>query len=299
MFVTGAIENEYEWAAGEAASRFFEGLRNRTFLGTICRRCDVKVVPPLRFCPRCLKDMEFTPVEGKGEVVAAVRVSRDFPNNPWKSPYVLVGVKIDGTSSIFYHRYLHSKHIPEIGTRVRLVWEEETTGSLADIRGFEPEGKETVNSGEQDLPAPAKPKVINGRIRVQYEWALGSMGDLFRKNIRQGKLVGVKCPGCHRVLFPPFPYCGVCFTRCEEVVELPDEGVVDSWVPYYLKIPDSPLQPPVIFARIVLSGSHTPFNHLIRGSPESIRTGMRVRAVWSEKREGSLKDILYFEPVEE
>jgi uncharacterized OB-fold protein len=51
---------------------------------------------------------------------------------------------------------------------------------------------------------------------------------------------------------------------------------------------------------VVLDGATAPLLHAVRAAgPEAMSTGMQVRIVWSEDRQGRITDIAWFEPVVE
>jgi uncharacterized protein len=58
-----------------------------------------------------------------------------------------------------------------------------------------------------------------------------------------------------------------------------------------------PRPAPLIYALIRLDGADTDLLHLLGGvSPEEVRIGMRVRAVFRDDRHGNILDIEHFAP---
>lgn len=95
----------------------------------------------------------------------------------------------------------------------------------------------------------------------------------------------------------------------DEWVELPDTGTINTFSVCYITWDMKPLRKPQVPAVVEIDGT-TPrvgFLHLIGGvsghTIEAVRrqvqVGTPVRAVWktSRQREGSITDILYFEPI--
>ncbi|MEW5945192.1 MAG: zinc ribbon domain-containing protein [bacterium] len=298
MFVEGFLENEFEWAAGRAHSAFLAGLREGILVCSRCPSCGSAAAPPVGYCPGCLGETEFIRGSERGTVAAAAVVRRPLVSCPFEPPFAMIGVKMDGTESVFYHRYAGAEGAPAVGTRVRIEWREAREGKLTDIAGFVP----LENEGDfEPGPVPAnladREEIIKGAIKVRYLWTAGEAGRVFSEKMKEKKFVGARCPSCGKVIFPPLPYCGVCFEKCSEFVELPASGRVDAAVPYLLKIPDFAMEPPIVFARIIIEGSHTSLNHILKAGDGEIKSGMKVRPVWNEEREGSLGDVMYFEPV--
>lgn len=142
---------------------------------------------------------------------------------------------------------------------------------------------------------------VDGHVNIQYKWVYGSALGKFYDALRtEGKIYGIKCPGCHGVQCPPKAFCGVCFVECTEFVELPNVGVLDTFTTVYMEFPGQPRKPPYTYGYIKLDGSHTHIYHIIGDIDEKdIHVGLRLEPVWEvpEKRKGTLYDIKYFKPV--
>jgi uncharacterized protein len=151
-----------------------------------------------------------------------------------------------------------------------------------------------------DFWGDAEPIVYEGRIKVPYSWQAGETASFFLTQLRdRGRIWGERCPECHKVLLPPRKHCPFCFVDTSDWVELPDEGVVESFTVVRRETPIQPLDPPFAYALIRLDGADTGLVHLLGGvEPEKIREGMRVKAVFAEERRGSVRDISHFRPVE-
>ena len=57
----------------------------------------------------------------------------------------------------------------------------------------------------------------------------------FLDKLKQKKLVGLKCPGCNRVFFPPRLVCGKCLIKPDQWVDLRETGQVSTFAIAYLK----------------------------------------------------------------
>jgi hypothetical protein len=58
------------------------------------------------------------------------------------------------------------------------------------------------------------------------------------------------------------------------------------------------METPLVYGIIQLDGADTGFVHMLGEiEPEQLRIGMRVQAVFKEKRKASILDIKYFKPL--
>jgi uncharacterized protein len=61
--------------------------------------------------------------------------------------------------------------------------------------------------------------------------------------------------------------------------------------------PTNPLQHPFAWALIRLDGADSALLHAVdAGSPERMKSGMRVRVKWADTRSGRIQDIACFVP---
>ena len=137
---------------------------------------------------------------------------------------------------------------------------------------------------------------------MPYEWSVGKPGTLFFKEIRErGRLLGIRCPSCKKVYVPPRRVCGPCFTECDELVPLSDEGTITAFsvVNYPFLDPATGVQRPIpyTYGYIRMDGADSIFSHIIdEVNVDRIKVGMRVRAVFRkpEEMQGNIQDITHF-----
>jgi uncharacterized OB-fold protein len=144
-----------------------------------------------------------------------------------------------------------------------------------------------------------EPFVIEGKIEIPYSYAAGRMGSRFLTELRDHKrILGVKCPSCDRVSVPPRSICNRCFGKLSELVEVSDEGVLETYATVHQSAASHHLAPPFSYGVVKLDGADSGFVHLI-GEAETgqLRIGMRVKAVFADQRNGDILDIRYFKPV--
>lgn len=138
-------------------------------------------------------------------------------------------------------------------------------------------------------------------ISFKYSYTAGSTGARFLMKMKEGKIVGQRCPSCSNVYMPPRGCCAKCGVVTEEEVELPHTGVIESFTIVHLPIPGSPIEPPIIAANIIIDGADIAFIHLLSEvDHDKVHIGMRVEAVWKPQSEWdySFENIAWFRPIE-
>ena len=147
-------------------------------------------------------------------------------------------------------------------------------------------------------------KTIRNDVALIYQWALGKTWMRFFEGLRKEKILGTKCTQCGKVFVPARTFCPVCFTDMEEWVEVKPEGRVLTWTIVTAKYYGQVKEPPYIVATIQLDGTNCGFHHFIGGlnfadlkkMGEMLKTGAKVRAVWSQEKHADIYDISHFKP---
>src|SRR5204862_296168 len=122
---------------------------------------------------------------------------------------------------------------------------------------------------------------------------------MFLRGIEQGKILGQRCPVCHKVYCPPRGACasdGVALG--EEPVEVSDKGTVTTFcvvnVPFY----DQKMEIPYVSATILLDGADIGMMHLIQeAKAEDVHMGMRAWALyeaWVRLQHGDVDTALVY-----
>ncbi len=154
---------------------------------------------------------------------------------------------------------------------------------------------------------PEEVRHWHGDMICDYTYTLGVAGEKFYSGLKEGRIIGSKCPECGRIFVPPSAYCPFCFTELTEWVEVPDEGFVYALTVAHVDADGEPLEEPELYAFIVLERPGEAqeiyggiLHKLGEVGPEEAYIGMRVKAVWAppEERKGTLADIRYFRPIE-
>ncbi|MGB9640909.1 MAG: Zn-ribbon domain-containing OB-fold protein [Anaerolineales bacterium] len=139
------------------------------------------------------------------------------------------------------------------------------------------------------------------QLRTQYAWDSGIAIGEYLAGLREGKILGAKCPHCHRVMVPPRTFCEWCFQPINEFIPLLDSGTVLTYSICYVTWDVQRISEPEIPAVIEIDGAsknHGILHKLSEVDPNRVSIGMRVRAVWkpTQERIGDITDILYFRP---
>jgi uncharacterized OB-fold protein len=141
--------------------------------------------------------------------------------------------------------------------------------------------------------------IYHGQIYIPDTYSAGAVGSRFLIELRDKKrIMGTRCPTCNRVYVPARSVCKDCFGQLDEWAEVSDKGTLLTYSVCHQANPVQPVEPPVVYGIVQLDGADTGFVHMLgEVDPEQLRIGMRVRAVFKEKREGSILDIRYFKPL--
>ena len=143
---------------------------------------------------------------------------------------------------------------------------------------------------------------IKTPIAIHYDYSIGAGQSTFMRAIREGRILGSRCPDTGKVYAPPRLTSVETASPMTELVELPDRGVVYTYCIVNIKFYDQVLEIPYAYAYIVLDSADSAIMHLIQECPvEEIRPGMRVEAVWKDPSEWteSMENIRYFKPTGE
>lgn len=146
---------------------------------------------------------------------------------------------------------------------------------------------------------PDKIETITTPISLEYGYTAGAASSVFLRALREGRLIGQRCPECGKVYIPPRGSCPRCGVPTTGEVEISDSGTLYSFTVVHIPIPGSELEPPFVTGIVLLDGADITCMHLVSGcEPDRVRIGMRVRAVWKPRDQWdySFANIRYFEP---
>lgn len=142
LVLPGNWNFDYQYFAGETASRFFAELRdNRRIMGRRCPSCKRLLIPARSYCDACYVetgDWEEVGLEGTIEAFAIIQAQ--FPGLP-EPPLAIGFVTLDGADSAILNfiRGVDLSDADAAGerlfrqTRVQVVFEEEPQGRITDF----------------------------------------------------------------------------------------------------------------------------------------------------------------------
>ena len=141
--------------------------------------------------------------------------------------------------------------------------------------------------------------LYHGQIYIPNTYSAGAVGSRFLIELRDNKrIMGIRCPTCNRVYVPARSVCKDCFAQLNEWVEVSDKGTLLTYTVCHQPNRVQPMAIPIVYGVIQLDGADTGFVHMLgEVDSEQLRIGMRVQAVFKEKREASILDIKYFKPL--
>ena len=141
---------------------------------------------------------------------------------------------------------------------------------------------------------------------IKYKWSAGPHLQKFLHGLKEGKLIGNKCPRCGHALIPPVPVCAKCHVEMGDFKEFSPRGTVISYSLVVDPVFDSgtgdwrPV--PYTIVSMVVDGEPDAafFHKLEETDPEKIKIGMRVEVVFrsTPERQGCIEDILHLRTIE-
>ncbi len=141
--------------------------------------------------------------------------------------------------------------------------------------------------------------VYHGKIFIPNTYTAGATGSRFLIELRENKkIMGTRCPACEQVYVPARSICKYCYGQLDQWAEVSDTGTLETYTVDGHTNGVQPVAAPIIYGIIRLDGATTGLVHMLSEVDfEKLVIGMRVKAVFAEKRVGSILDIKYFKPL--
>jgi uncharacterized protein len=308
------ISFDYTRSLGPVLSQFMTGLAQRTILGS--RGADGRVyVPPAEYDPVTFSPpAELVPVGPAGTVVTWSWQPEPRDGQPLGRPFAWALIRLDSADTAMLHAVdAGSASAMSTGMRVQPRWARSPAGHITDIECFEPAGAEPAGNeasgptaARQGAGVPAGEgdavTMITTPVRLHYQHSASAEESRYLRALREGKLIGQRCPACGKVYIPPRGACPVDGVPTTTDVELPDTGIVTTFCVVNVPFQGQRVPSPYVAASVLLDGADIAFQHLILGcEPGEVRMGMRVRAVWKPPEEWGTtsENISHFEPTGE
>ena len=134
-----------------------------------------------------------------------------------------------------------------------------------------------------DTEATPAVTLIKDAAALEFDITSGYAPGKFLRGLKQGKLLGQRCPQCHKVTMPPRGSCAKCGVPTTEEVECGPNGTVTTFCVVNLQFHPSAPPPPYVCAQVLLDGADMSLFGLIIGMPaDEVRMGLRVKGVWNE-----------------
>jgi uncharacterized OB-fold protein len=294
----------YTRSTGPVVGRFLTGLRDRKVVGI--KGSDGKViVPPVEYDPVSAEELsEFVDVADSGVVISWCWVKEPRPSHLIQGPFAWAQVLLDGADTPMTHMVdcAGDESKMSTGMAVKVRWADETKGFITDIACFVP-----IADAVDSAPAASDEELdavtgIECPIYLNYNFTAGAATSRFLSQMKQGKIVGQKCPECKNVYVPPRGSCAACGVATTEEVTCEDKATVESFTIVYIPIPGNVVKPPYIIANLIADGSNISFIHLMSECVnEEVRKGQRVQAVWKPEEEWdyAMDNIKYWKPLDE
>lgn len=145
-------------------------------------------------------------------------------------------------------------------------------------------------------------------VKSDYHWDTGMAIGTYLEGLKQGKILGIRCPECRRTMVPPRAFCELCFRPLDHWVELADTGKINTYSVSYVNWDATRRATPEVPAVIEIDGASPGMGilHLIGQAGDTLeeitgrlKLGTPVRAVWkpAAQRQGAITDIRYFRPT--
>jgi uncharacterized OB-fold protein len=303
------ISFDYTRSLGPVLSRFMAGLAKRQILGS--RGADGRVyVPPAEYDPVTFAPpRELVPVGPHGTVLTWSWQPEPREGQPIGHPFAWALIRLDGADSGLLHAVdVGAAADMHTGMRVRPRWAENPAGHITDIACFEPAADDypsdpAARADSDPVPGlEADAGMIITPVRLHYLHSASAEESRYLRGLKEGKIIGQRCPACGKVYVPPRGACPVDGVPTTTDVELPDVGTVTTFCVVNVPFHGQRVPSPYVAASVLLDGADIAFQHLILGcEPAEVRMGMRVRAVWRppEQWGTTSENIDHFEPAGE
>ena len=139
--ISDTITLRYDYALGEVAGRFMQGLRDGRILATRCSKSGLTYLPPRAYCERSFARCDgWVDVGHEGVIESSTIVVRGFEGKR-KPPVAIAFVRLDGADSAIGN-YVDDLDLSDIaaatkaiapGRRVRVRFAAERQGRITDF----------------------------------------------------------------------------------------------------------------------------------------------------------------------
>lgn len=150
-------------------------------------------------------------------------------------------------------------------------------------------------------PVGAEPAFFEQTWDLSYRHALGTTVGGFLGGLRERRLLGRRCPGCERVLFPARSFCDRCHTATTDWVEVGHRGRLEMFTIVYEDFPGMQVKAPYVLAYALLEGADTAVVGYVKGveldqlaeATKRLHTGAGVDVRFTGKPKGEVTDFWF------
>jgi len=133
-------------------------------------------------------------------------------------------------------------------------------------------------------------RFMTQHIALDYKVHVSPLAERFGELLRQGRIVGTRCPSCGLVYVPTRAFCPMCTVAMgpEDEVDLADRGIVTSFtILTPIQYHGQKEREEYALASVLLDGADGTVGQqrLVDVPLDAIRMGMRVEAVWAPEEE--------------
>jgi uncharacterized OB-fold protein len=294
------ISFDYTRSLGPVLTQFMTALADRRILGSVASDGRVHAPPaefdPVSFAP----PSELIEVGPAGTVLTWSWTEHPVDGQPLGRPFAWALIRLDGADTGMLHAVDGGSAAQmRTGMRVRPRWAAQTSGHITDIECFEPVQADATTSDAVERHDAEPVTMITTPIRLGYQHTASAEESRYLLGLREGKIIGQRCPVCQKVYVPPRGACPTDGVPTTTDVELPDRGTVTTFCVVNVPFQGQRVPTPYVAAAILLDGADIAFQHLILGCPpDEVRMGMRVEAVWKppEQWGTTSENIDHFRP---
>ncbi len=143
---------------------------------------------------------------------------------------------------------------------------------------------------------------VDTPVHLSYSFVAGFSQQRWLEGLKDGKLLGMRCPECNNVYFPPLGLCALDGASLAGEVPLSGKATVTSFTTVNVPFFGQQMEIPYVLAFILLDGADEVFLYpLLELAVEDVRIGMRVEAQWvsESQHDFTLANIIGFRPIDE
>lgn len=101
--------------------------------------------------------------------------------------------------------------------------------------------------------------------------------DQYQQGLEEGKFLGLKCHGCHSVIFPPMAVCRGCNGTDLEINEIAGEGILRTFT--VIRVAPEGMKPPYIVAMVELDEGAWVIGNVVDIDPDNADMSLIGRRV--------------------